>query len=179
VAQDRIHLTPDGQVVLDLRHRWADGTTRLVFDPIELLERLAALTPRPRINLLLYYGVLGSRSAWRSRLRAGEEDAARAAGCTTDAAPSSRPAVSHSPRTNHLWAELMQRSFGFDVPACPRCGDRLELIALIEDATVIRRILSHLGLPTEVPAARPARSPPALPLDRREPSYETDDVIAP
>jgi hypothetical protein len=40
--------------ILDLRHRWADGTTRLVFDPIELLERLVALTPRPRINLLLY-----------------------------------------------------------------------------------------------------------------------------
>jgi hypothetical protein len=49
----------------------------------------------------------------------------------------------------------MQRSFGFDVLACPRCGDRLELIALIEDPKVIRRILSHLSLPTKVPAARP------------------------
>jgi hypothetical protein len=29
--------------------------------------------------------------------------------------------------------------------ACPRCGDRLELIALIEDPKVIRRILSHLA----------------------------------
>jgi hypothetical protein len=27
IAHDRIHLTADGQVVLDLRHRWADGTT--------------------------------------------------------------------------------------------------------------------------------------------------------
>lgn len=52
VAHERIHLTSEGQVVLDLRHRWADGTTRLVFDPVELLERLAALTPRPRINLV-------------------------------------------------------------------------------------------------------------------------------
>lgn len=42
----------------------------LVFEPLELLERLASLTPRPRINLLLYYGVLGARSAWRSRLAA-------------------------------------------------------------------------------------------------------------
>jgi hypothetical protein len=46
-------------VILDLRHRWADGTTYLVFEPQALLERLASLTPRPRINLLLYYGVLG------------------------------------------------------------------------------------------------------------------------
>jgi len=57
VTQDRVHLTPDGQVVLQLRHRWADGTTHLVFTPTAFLERLAALTPRPRINLILYHGV--------------------------------------------------------------------------------------------------------------------------
>ena len=56
VVHDRIQLTGEGQVLLELRHRWADGTTHLLFDPVELLERLAALTPRPRINLVLYYG---------------------------------------------------------------------------------------------------------------------------
>lgn len=75
VAYDRIHWTGDGQVLVDLRHRWADGTTHLVFDPIELMERLAALTPRPRINLVLYYGVLGARAVWRSRLGAAERPA--------------------------------------------------------------------------------------------------------
>jgi hypothetical protein len=29
---------------LPLRHPWSDGTTHLVFDPVELLERLAVLT---------------------------------------------------------------------------------------------------------------------------------------
>jgi hypothetical protein len=55
------------------------------------------------------------------------------------------------------------RSFGFDVLACDRCGGRLRLVALIEEAAVIGRILRHLGLPTEVPSPRPARAPP-LPL---------------
>ena len=91
---------------------------------------------------------------------------------------SSRPAAPIPPRANWLWAELMQRSFGIDVLACPRCGDRLELIALIEDPTVIRRVLSHFGLPLEVPTARPARPPP-LPLGRSEPRYDADDVMAP
>lgn len=91
VAQDRLRLTGEGQVLLQLRHRWTDGTTHLRFDPIELLERLAALTPRPRINLM-------------------------------------------------------------------------RLIALIEQATVIQRILRHLRLPTEIPEPRPARAPP-IPLD--------------
>jgi uncharacterized protein YbaR (Trm112 family) len=31
----------------------------------------------------------------------------------------------------------MRRTFGFDVLACPRCGGRLRLIALIEQAAVI------------------------------------------
>ena len=65
MGQERLRIAPDGQVVLDLRRRWADGTTQLVFDPVEFLERLAALVPRPRINLILYYGVLAPRAAWR------------------------------------------------------------------------------------------------------------------
>jgi hypothetical protein len=48
IAADRLHLTADGQVVIDLRHRWADGTTQLLFEPLELLERLVALTPDDR-----------------------------------------------------------------------------------------------------------------------------------
>jgi len=64
VAQDRLRLTAEGQVVLQIRHPWSDGTTHLLFDPLELLERLAVLIPRPRINLILYHGVLGPRATW-------------------------------------------------------------------------------------------------------------------
>ena len=66
LAQDRLHVTGEGEIWLTLRHRWADGTTHLRFDPLELLERLAVLTPRPRVNLILYYGVLAPRAAWRA-----------------------------------------------------------------------------------------------------------------
>jgi hypothetical protein len=31
-----------------------------------LLERLAAITPRPRINLVLYHGVLAPHARWRA-----------------------------------------------------------------------------------------------------------------
>jgi hypothetical protein len=43
---------------------------------------------------------------------------------------------------------------GFDVLACDRCGGRLRLIALIQQAEVIGRILTHLGLPADRPARR-------------------------
>ena len=36
----------------------------------------------------------------------------------------------------------------------------MQLIALIEDPAVIKKILDHLNLPSEVPKARSARPPP-------------------
>src|SRR5882724_12828988 len=42
------------------------------------------------------------------------------------------------------WADLMRRAFEIDVLACPRCGGRLRLIAIIEDPRVIEAILSRL-----------------------------------
>ena len=35
-----------------------------------------------------------------------------------------------------------------------------KLIAFLTDGLVVRKILSHLGLPTEPPALAPARAPP-------------------
>lgn len=83
VGQDRLQLMPDGTAVLELRRRWTDGTTHLVFDSVELLERLAALTPRPRVNLILYHGVLVPRAAWRRAVVPGREDHDEATGCAT------------------------------------------------------------------------------------------------
>jgi len=51
-----------------LRHPWSDGTTHLLFGPLELLERLAVLIPRPRVNLSLYHGVLAPRAGWRTHV---------------------------------------------------------------------------------------------------------------
>ena len=56
--------------------------------------------------------------------------------------------------------DLMRRSFGYDLLACPRCGGKMELLACILDTTTVRRILAHLGLPTELPHLAPARASP-------------------
>ena len=68
----------------------------------------------------------------------------------------------------------MQRSFGFDVLACPRCAGRLKLVALIQDGAVSQRILRHLGLPDVVPEMRPSRAPP-LPFDSYDDRVPEDD----
>jgi hypothetical protein len=57
-GQHRLKRMVDGRIAVALQRPWADGTTHLVFTPMELLERLVPLVPRPRINLLLYHGVV-------------------------------------------------------------------------------------------------------------------------
>ena len=57
LGQHRLQRLADGRVAVALQHEWADGTSHLVFTPGELLQRLATLVPRPRVNLLLYHGL--------------------------------------------------------------------------------------------------------------------------
>jgi putative transposase len=168
VAQDRLRRLDDGRVVLTLKSPWADGTRHLLFEPLTLLEKLAALIPRPRINLVLYHGVLGSHCGWRARVvayGAPPEVAPAIAGATPneDDGPTSAPVARH-----WAWAALMRRAFDIDVLACPRCGGRLPLIATVEDPGAIRAILDALagsrelvGRPPPPTAAVQSASPTA------------------
>jgi len=65
IATDRLSEAPDGRIVYRLRHRWRDGTTHVVFDPVDLVARLAALVPPPRANLVRYFGILAPCASWR------------------------------------------------------------------------------------------------------------------
>ena len=65
LAQDRVRLRPDGRVLVELKAVWRDGTSHFLFEPIEFLEKLAAIIPRPAVNLLLYHGVLAPHARWR------------------------------------------------------------------------------------------------------------------
>jgi len=74
--------------------------------------------------------------------------------------PSGPVPVPHSPYpSRYSWSELMRRVFGIDVLSCVHCGGRRRLIALITDTLVARRILRHLGLPSEAPPLAAARPP--------------------
>lgn len=158
-------MTAEGQVLLRFRQPWRDGTTHVVFDPVEFLGRLAVLVPRPRVNLILYHGVLAPRAAWRSAVVPRPAPAAgrEAGGSEADTNAADARETARRRARGQCWAALMQRTYGIDVLACPWCGGRLRLIALIEEAAEIDRILRHLGVPMEIPAPRPARSPPTDP----------------
>ena len=70
-AHERLRLRSDGRIALELKTAWHDGTRELLFEPLELLERLAAMTPRPETNLLICHGLLATRARWRALHLAG------------------------------------------------------------------------------------------------------------
>ena len=133
----------------------------MLFEPLELIERLVALIPAPRANLLRYHGTLAPGSKLRSRIvpAAGEQQRSEARACSSDG----QPAPSRRPR--YGWAELMRRVFAIDPLDCPHCGGRLRLLALIERPSIARRILKHLGHRTTPRATAPARAPPQTAWD--------------
>jgi len=87
VATERLSEMADGRLLYALRHRWKDGTTHVAFEPLELIDRLAALVPPPRFHTVRYHGVLASRSKLRGEVvpaapaRAVAQDRARIPGC--------------------------------------------------------------------------------------------------
>ena len=68
VASERLSELADGRLLYELRHRWRDGTTHVAFEPLELIDRLAALIPPPRFHTVRYHGVLASRSKHRAQV---------------------------------------------------------------------------------------------------------------
>ncbi len=48
-------------------------------------------------------------------------------------------------RAKSTWARLIHKVYEVDPLECTKCGAPMHVIALIDDAAVIRRILEHLG----------------------------------
>jgi Putative transposase len=168
LAQNSVRLRGDGRVLVELKTVWHDGTSHLLFEPIKFLEKLAAIIPRPAVNLVLYHGVLAPHARWRSHVVSYDRPAPA----------SNAPEIEASPHVGTpgawSWAALMRRVFDLDVLACPRCGGRLRVIATVQDSAVVRTILAHLGRahstepPGPAPPPPPSCSPPAL-IGRRPP----------
>ena len=161
LSEKRLSLTADGQVRYRFKTPWRDGTTELVLEPLDFLARLAALVPRPRINLTRFHGVF----APNSRLRVRVTPARRATGATkTPMTGAHEPttAAGPTPLASSRWARRLARVFGIDIASCSVCGGLLRLLACIEDRQAIDAILTHLAAKTDrsEPIPRPHPTPP-------------------
>ena len=65
VSEKRLAMTSGGRIRYQLKTPYRDGTTHVFFQPLDFIARLAALVPKPRVNLTRYHGVLAPNSKHR------------------------------------------------------------------------------------------------------------------
>ena len=131
-----------------LKTPYDDGTSHVVLSPMEFMGRLAALVPKPRVNLTRFHGVFSPNSRLREFVvpaKPGDE------------------AVARAQRGNKVysmtWAQRLKRVFAIEIEKCEKCGGKVKIIACIEDPEVIQKILKHLRLDDASQTRN--RSPPA------------------
>lgn len=87
LSDEHIRVEAAGQVELELKTPWREGTTHLVMSPLEFMQRLAALVPRPRLHLIRCHGVLAPNAKLRP-LVVPQDPPAQTQAATEPAAPS-------------------------------------------------------------------------------------------
>ena len=144
ICLERLKVRADGQIQYELKNPFSNGTTHILFSPLDFLSKLTALVPRPRHNLVRYHGVLAPNSKVRKLI-----------------IPKSRNAVKEkeNSRTNNKaeetrhvdelvaplsWAQRLKRVFNIEITLCPRCGGTLGVVSDITDPDVIQKILDHI-----------------------------------
>jgi len=68
VSEQHLSITRNGRVRYELKTPWRDGTTHVIFEPLDFISKLAALVPKPRVNLTRFHGVFAPNSRHRARV---------------------------------------------------------------------------------------------------------------
>ena len=149
--KERLSVTDEGKLRYALKHPYSNGTTHFLFEPLDLLAKLAVLVPRPRVQLTRYHGVFAPNSTLRACIVPGKPRKKRTMQNATSNLPNraSKPETAEPTQLN--WAQRLKRAFEFDVTVCPLCGGTLRGIADITYPAIIDKIISHI---------RQSRAPP-------------------
>jgi hypothetical protein len=161
IAEKRLSITNNGQIRYQLKTPYRNGTTHVIFEPLDFMAKLAALVPKPRVNLTRFHGVFAPNHTLRDKVTPGKRKRKQGEPHQQDIkSPTEK-------RASMTWAQRLKRVFNMDIEICNQCGGKVNVIACIEDPVVIRKILDHLDGKTskEKQAVVPeCRAPPQYDL---------------
>ena len=152
VPQQRLSLLPDGRYEWRLKRTWKGGVRALVYEPLDLIARLAALIPLPMTKMRRFFGVFGPAHPWRAAVVPP----------APDPATSSRPVAPKRP-ARMAWSDLLKRVFNIDGLRCLKCSGRMLVVGVVKDPDVIEAILAAISMSEAIRdgAATSPRGPPA------------------
>jgi len=131
-SQERMqYLDQEGAVVYTSK----DGETTKSFPALEWLAAMCSHIPNRGEQMVRYYGYYSNVSRGK-RQKEGLDDAI----------PCILEPQGNEKAFRKSWARLIQKIYEIDPLVCPKCQGAMRIISFIEDQSVIRDILNHLGL---------------------------------
>ena len=91
IAMDRLEPLSDRRLAYRFKRPWRDGTSHVVFAPLEFLEKLSAIVPAPKTHLVRYSGILAPAAKWRPLIVPNQAGVESASATDSDA-----PALAHT-----------------------------------------------------------------------------------
>ena len=168
ISNKRLSQTEDGKIKLELKTRWADGTTHLLFTPEEFIEKLVALIPPPKTHLVRWAGCFAPNSPYRKKITLKPE---------VKKAFQFKNSNEDENVKNYSWSKMLAKVFKIDVTKCD-CGGDLVKVCSVMARDAIKKYLSHIGIDHNPPARAPPRTiQPNLEFDPQEPPYEEPTVM--
>ncbi len=159
VSEKRLTLTPSGNIRYQLKTPYRDGTTHVIFEPLDFIARLAALVPKPRVNLTRFHGVFAPNSKHRALVTPAKRGKKKRCELSSD----EEPKTEAEKRASMTWAQRLKRVFNVDIEICSSCGGSMKVIACIEEPLVIKKILDHIEKKEQAErhdSLPPSRAPP-------------------
>jgi len=139
VSTKRLSMTRNGRVRYELKTPWRNGTTQVIFEPLDFIARLVSLVPKARVNLTRFHGVFAPNSKYRALVTPAGRGKRKKYHPADEA--DQTPAEKRAAMT---WAKRLKRVFNIEIETCSKCGADVRIIASIEDPVVIEKILAHL-----------------------------------
>jgi hypothetical protein len=102
---------PDDRVVLKLDRPRRDGTTQVIFERHQFMEKLVHLVPYPRSHTISYHGVYGPGARLRDKVLPKLNDAVAGAACDE----------AHDGKRKLTLLDRIARMNGVDLRKCPHC----------------------------------------------------------
>jgi len=140
VSTKRLSLTVQGNIRYELKTPYRDGTTHVIFEPLDFMSKLAALVPAPRVHLTRYHGVFAPNSNHRAAIIIKPQEKEVIAGEPSLEVPDTKD----KKRAAMTWAQCLKRAFKIDIDICEVCKGSAKVIACITDPVTINKLLNHL-----------------------------------
>jgi hypothetical protein len=131
-----------------------------IWDAVDFIAAVTQFIPPWGVRYVHYYGLYASRCKarwhqWPHVARVAPNGWTESGGQPAPASPAPTPPQTVPQRScRSAWAKLITKVYEVDLLVCPRCGNRMDLIAVITDPPEVRKILRHL--------VKTSRAPPGL-----------------